>query len=392
MKKQILISSAVVLSLSLFAARGVLAEDLPQRDDPDFNPPIENPAYSEGEGPLVVIDEAHHNLHTITGRYRTFAELLERDGYVVESSEGIYTKFTEDALRDIDILVVVNALNEENVDNWKLPTPSAFEDDEIEAVKNWVMKGGSLMLVADHWPFPGAAEKLASAFGFSLSNAYTIRANSPGPSDPEHNMIKFQFSDGSLKPSPIFKGREGFDEAVDLVVSFTGEAFWIQPHFQAKPLLSLPEGTFAFLPSTLAYGLPPTTPTIQTFGLLQGATLQFDMGKVAMFGEASMFSAQLSATPPASWKMGMNNPDAPQNVQFALNVLHWLSGLLPESPPDCIELGLSQSTTIDQDFNVHIPCATYHGQNIDLKMTIDLKHTPDKKEFYRFEADYTIIE
>jgi len=180
------------------------------------------------------------------------------------------------------------------------------------------------MLVADHMPFPGGATDLADALGFSLSNSYVMRAKSPllvGKPDPEHNMIKFQNSDGSLKPSPIFKGREGYDEAVDLVVSFTGEAFWIKPQSQAKPLLSFPEGTVGLLPS-VADGFSAATPMIKTVGMLQGATVQFGEGKVAMFGEASMFSAQLSATPPEpSWEQGMNNPAAPQNFQFALNVL-----------------------------------------------------------------------
>jgi hypothetical protein len=29
-------------------------------------------------------------------------------------------------------------------------------------------------------------------------------------------------------------------------------------------------------------------------------------------------------------RMGMNDPEASQNAQFVLNVLHWLSGLLAE--------------------------------------------------------------
>jgi hypothetical protein len=29
-------------------------------------------------------------------------------------------------------------------------------------------------------------------------------------------------------------------------------------------------------------------------------------------------------------RMGMNDPGAPQNRQFVLNVLHWLSGLLQD--------------------------------------------------------------
>ena len=40
-----------------------------------------------------------------------------------------------------------------------------------------------------------------------------------------------------------------------------------------------------------------------------------------------MFSAQVSGNPRRP--MGMNAPVAAQNPQFLLNVLHWLSGLLP---------------------------------------------------------------
>jgi len=49
-------------------------------------------------------------------------------------------------------------------------------------------------------------------------------------------------------------------------------------------------------------------------------------GRVAFFGEAAMFSAQLAGLP--GQPMGMNNPAAAENVQFLLNVIHWLSGLL----------------------------------------------------------------
>jgi len=49
-------------------------------------------------------------------------------------------------------------------------------------------------------------------------------------------------------------------------------------------------------------------------------------GRVAVFGEAAMFSAQLAG--PNKAPMGMNAPIAAQNPQFLLNVMHWLSGLL----------------------------------------------------------------
>jgi hypothetical protein len=44
---------------------------------------------------------------------------------------------------------------------------------------------------------------------------------------------------------------------------------------------------------------------------------------VAIFGEAAMFSAQL--TGPKGKPMGMNAPGAEQNHQLLLNVMHWLS-------------------------------------------------------------------
>jgi hypothetical protein len=46
-------------------------------------------------------------------------------------------------------------------------------------------------------------------------------------------------------------------------------------------------------------------------------------GRVAVFGEAGMFTAQLAG--PKQTPMGMNAPEAEQNHQLVLNLLHWLS-------------------------------------------------------------------
>ena len=58
----------------------------------EFRPPIANPTYPLGTGPIVLIDEAHSNFHTATGLYRPFAELLRRDGYVVRGSAEPFTR------------------------------------------------------------------------------------------------------------------------------------------------------------------------------------------------------------------------------------------------------------------------------------------------------------
>ena len=60
----------------------------------------------------------------------------------------------------------------------------------------------------------------------------------------------------------------------------------------------------------------------------KGGIRYFGRGRVACFGEAAMFTAQLSSGNP----MGMNHPDASRNTQLLLNVVHWLTGLLQPAP------------------------------------------------------------
>jgi hypothetical protein len=62
-----------------------------QLADPNYRPVVERPAYPGG-GPVVAIDEAHDNLHTLGGQYRPFAELLIADGYQVDPWTGTFSK------------------------------------------------------------------------------------------------------------------------------------------------------------------------------------------------------------------------------------------------------------------------------------------------------------
>jgi hypothetical protein len=98
--------------------------------DTTFAAPVPHPAFAAGKGPVVLLDEAHGNFHTASGRYRPFAEFLRRDGYVVQPFKA---KFTPESLGVGRILVIANALVASNQQNWALPTPSAFSDNEIAA-------------------------------------------------------------------------------------------------------------------------------------------------------------------------------------------------------------------------------------------------------------------
>ena len=291
-----------------FLQSGAFAQQVP---DPSFHPPIEKPAYAQGKGPLVRIDEAHFNFHTAGGRYQAFAEMLRRDGYVVEASAA---KFSKAALRPARVLVIANALAEANQSQWTLPTPSAFTAEEIDAVRDWVNEGGALLLIVDHMPMPGAAGELAKAFGVTFSNGYAMK-----PKNTAGDF--FTRAHGTLKDHAITAGRTRADR-IESVRSFTGSAFQVE---KATPLMVFPEGYVSFL-TTTAGQIDDKTPSVPVTGWLQGAVLTHGKGRVAIFGEAAMFSAQLAG--PNRGPMGMNAPNAKQNPQFLLNVLHWLTGVL----------------------------------------------------------------
>lgn len=298
----------------LLALLGAAAQ-AQQVADSNFTPIIAKPAYREGAGPVILLDEAHNNFHTTTGRYLAFTRLARRDGYVVR---GNGEKFSRAVLDKAKILVIGNALAGRNAaGNWSLPTPSAFDSSEIAAVRVWVEAGGSLWLIADHMPFPGAAEQLAETFGIYMTNGFAMENGGRGG-----GLMTYTRSSRSLADHPITRGR-GRGERIDSVKVFTGQAFRILG--QAQPLLTIQKDVVVLM-SPVAWQFSDSTPRFSAKGMLQGATLRVGKGRVAVFGEAAMFSAQLSG--PNRNPMGMNDPAAPQNPQFLLNVLHWLSGLL----------------------------------------------------------------
>ena len=280
-----------------------------QTGDPNFHPRIDYPAYPFGKGPAVMIDGAHNNFHTAEGHYRPFAELLRKDGYRVRS---LSEEFTKDSLRNVNVLVIANALHKSNLKSWTLPTPSAFTEKEISAVEKWVRGGGALLLIADHMPFPGAAKDMAAAFGFTFNNGFAF-APSQG-----NRGTRFDRKADSLRDHPITRGSAP-DEKIDFVVTFTGQAFRGPP--EAEPLLVFDTSSYSLMPRR-AWEFREDTPKISVEGWFQGAVRKYGRGRIAVFGEAAAFTAQLSG--PQKTKMGMNNPEAKQNAQFLLNITYWL--------------------------------------------------------------------
>lgn len=273
-----------------------------------FNPAITNPAYAQHAGPVVFIDEAHTNFHTRAGRFGPFARLLEKDGYTVRASAE---PFTEALLAGAQVLVIANALHPDHAARWNLPALPAFTAAEVAAVTAWVRGGGALFLIADHMPFPGDAETLAAAFGVTFYNGFAMKKGSG----------KDIFTPGhGLADGPLTQGRNE-RERVTSVQTFTGQAFTIPP--EAKAVLTLSSKYTLKLPQE-AWKFDKSTREISAENMVQGAWLPFGSGRVLVFGEAAMFTAQRSGNS----RMGMNTDSAGQNVQFLLNAMHWLDGTL----------------------------------------------------------------
>ena len=292
-----------------------------QLADTEFEFPIEEPAYPDGYGPLVLVDEAHFNFYTIGGRFRAFAELLRADGYRVERADVKLSKETLEACR---IFVISNALPSDAAWNtYPYPTPSAFTDDEIAALREWVEAGGSLLLIADHMPVAGAAIELAAAFDVQFNDGFAFELGDAPNSEWSTAGAKptlFARQTGTLADHPITNGRDP-GERVDSIRTFTGQAF--QSDAAIYPLMVFsPE--FVSLMPRFARQFDEGTPRVSVDGWYQGAALEAGRGRAAFFGEAAMFTAQVPGTEQAP--MGMNAPMAEQNAQFVLNVVHWLSG------------------------------------------------------------------
>jgi hypothetical protein len=101
-------------------------------------------------------------------------------------------------------------------------------------------------------------------------------------------------------------------------VTFTGSAFKI-PH-GARPILSLEH--YTLLSPEVAWQFDETTRFQESRGYYQGAYMEVGQGKLVVFGEAAMFTAQLAG--PNRNRVGFNQPAARQNNRLLLNILHWL--------------------------------------------------------------------
>jgi len=273
-----------------------------QSIDYSFVPRVENPRYVGDKRPVVLVDEEHNNFHTIEGTYRPFADVLEKDGHIVVGSKK---KISERLLNTCDIFVISVA----GVDD----TGSTFTDKEIETLEKWVKSGGSALLIADGGPGIVAMKELAAAFCIKVNNGYVAHPVRKYADEP----IVFARHDKSLVSHSITKGSSK-SEKVESVATFLGTAFKACEDFE--PLLVLQQPYELFTPDGKGKGMSQMC----VDGWYQGGVLKYGKGRLGFFAEAGMFTAQTFT--PKKIIGGMNHPKAKGNVQFLLNLVHWLNG------------------------------------------------------------------
>jgi hypothetical protein len=305
----ILVFLFIGIAVAAFSQETASTVEPPRTADLSYHPPIEKPAHALGKGPLVLIDEAHNNFHTAGGTYLPFVRLIKRDGYVVKRLKD---KISPERLYHTKILVIADAQPPP-----KKGDPPTFSAFEVDVLKTWVDGGGSLFLITDHMPDPSAIEKLVDSFGVQIHNGYVLNGYFQGQEKP----IVFKRSDKSLRESAITNGRIP-SEKVSEIATFSGSAFKTGPDFQ--PVLVLGSSKRSWKPTKL-YDIHKDTPSISVAGWYQGAVAEIGQGKIAIFSEAAMFTAQIFDQ--GKIRVGMNHPLAKDNAQLLLNVMHWLSDL-----------------------------------------------------------------
>ncbi len=292
--------------------------------DSTFDARVAKPAYAAFH-PRVLFDEAHLNFHTSTGRYKPFASLIANDGYRITAN---LKPFTRSLLDGYDVLVIANAAGQ-GWDSDSDAVQPAFMTDECDAVRDWVGAGGALLLIADHAPFGTSAESLAQRFGVSMSKGYTIDSTHAVPEAASSSFLVYSRANGLLGDHAITRGRDS-TERVGRIIAFTGQSLLGPEGSVAFMKLGdgardLPLRTFASARSW-KMALSETSPAA---GRAQGVAFAFGKGRVVVLGEAAMLSAQLVLQPGGgkARSMGMNWPGI-DNRQLALNIMHWLSGVL----------------------------------------------------------------
>jgi len=295
--------------LTLLAAGGWWLRRHDQRADPSFVANVSDPAFPFSAGvkhPRVAIDAYHHDFHTLDGRYAPLGRLLLADGDQVTENRA---PFTPAALAQFDVLIIANAMGA-SLPMLSAARHTAFTPAEMDTLREWVRRGGSLLLISDHEPMGDANQELASRFGVDMRSARTVDFVSYDSASGSPAWIVFDRARGGIGDHAITRGRDSTERIVRLV-GYAGQSLGVPPG--ATPLMILGDSAFDRLPSGKF---------VPARGRAMAVALPFGAGRVVVVGEAAMFTAQV--TNAGALRFGFQLPGT-QDEQFALSVVRWLA-------------------------------------------------------------------
>jgi len=313
-----------ILTLLLMATGGYLTDPtgrsagglVAQVADDAYNVNVSRPAYVNHH-PSVFFDEGHNNFDTSRGRYKPFVGLIRSDGYRLAPTTA---RFSVRSLNGCQVLVIVNPAG---------PTRTreapAFTDAECDAVRDWVKAGGALLVIIDHLPFSSAATGLLRRFEVDITKGHTIDTSHFNKESDDQTELVFTRAAGLIGEHPISRGRNE-SERINHILTFTGTS--LKGPKGSVAILKLADSAKDVLPPDRKPESPDAPPidhtTASASGRAQGVALNFGKGRVVVLGEAAMLSAQVT---PGGLRFGMS-VSGTDNRQLALNIMHWLSGLL----------------------------------------------------------------
>jgi hypothetical protein len=270
--------------------------------------------------PRIVLDEGHNNYSYMSIADAVFHDFLTEQGFSVMSSTEPVTLAS---LKNVDVYHTTNALAPENVDNWSLPTPSAFTPDEIKILVDWVRNGGSLLLAIEHMPFGGSYDELATAFGIEVSNGFAVNGSLLHDYSPENisaaGDLLFLRNDGSIADHPVTNERVPYGQIKHLTTAI-GSAFLLPA--KSTSLITLGSGVISLEPEK-SWVFTDETPRLSVAGWSQAGVMEIGDGRVAVLGDNYLTSAPEFLEPPFIEDEAEAERGA-HNHQFTLNLYRWL--------------------------------------------------------------------
>lgn len=281
-------------------------------NDTPFNATTLHPKYKQQKGPKILIDAGHHNFIVEMGLIKPFVDLSSFDGYQPKIDSGI---FTPAYLANYKMVLITPAMPFKFGSKKEVTTEVTFTKDELTAIHDWVMDGGSLIMLSEHAPIDKSMTPLFNTFGIQSSIGAvfdTVNYDTSIKLSNAQTILIFNNSNGLLnKNHPIIQGSNK-NEIVNNIETYTGCALTGEGYNNILKLS--PTATIRKWNASQPSG----------GGDSQCLAGSFGKGKIVALGDCNGFTSMYVNTGGKKFSAGMQVEQYDWK-QFVLNTLHWLS-------------------------------------------------------------------